>query len=54
MGLQAVYRWLQEVTGGNRGFKGLQRLRSGYLGLQGIKRGYRVLQRVTSGYKGLQ
>ena len=36
------------------GYKGLQEVRRGYIGLQGFTRCYRRLQEITGGYKGLQ
>ena len=41
------------MTGGYKGYSGLQGVIGGYKGLPGVARGDRGLQGVTDGYKGL-
>ena len=41
------------MTGGYKGYSGLQGVTGGFKGLQGVARGDRGLQGVTDGYKGL-
>ena len=41
------------MTGGYKGYSGLQEVTGGYKGLQGVARGDTGLQGVTDGYKGL-
>ena len=43
-GVTRGYRWLQEVTGGYKGYEGLQVVTRDDRGLQRIAGGYRALQ----------